>query len=160
MALSLCLGLSAGAVTGSCTWNSRSLVMGSSSWERTVLRSTPSLKSFITTPQTNCPSAEPNTCLCSSRCWCRHSEATHTHHTLTHTHTLGLTQMTTLVLHFQSHIEGSSRSCRVWFVFGVRVWFFAGAWSKPTLVRTKTQWACNDAVLMCDTHMKNVLAGL
>lgn len=150
---SLCLDLSAGAVTGSCTWSSRSLVMGSSSWERTVLRLTPSLKSFITTPQTNCPSAEPNTCLCSSRCWCRHSEATHTHHALTHTQ--GLTRTAT----------SASFSIAYWrleqiFASLICVWSARLILPERDRIQPWCEWKHSGLVMTLYWCVKNILTGL
>ncbi len=115
---------------------------------------TPSLKSFITTPRTNCPSAEPNTCLCCSRCWYRRSETTHTHTRLSRTpDTLRASLRRLLQCFIFNHISQALREfdlCLEWELD------FSGVWSDSSLVWMKTQSACTDTVLMCYTRVKNI----
>lgn len=64
--------LSPGAAKASCTWSCRGQKRATTSWVRTAALLTACRRSSISIPAGNCPSREPNTCLCSTLWPSRH----------------------------------------------------------------------------------------
>ncbi len=78
---------------------------------------------------------------------------THTYHVLTHRHTQGFTRTATTVLHFQSHIAGSSR---IWLVFGWGIRFFRRVIRFIPGVKESTvglYWHCIDVLHACAEYI-------
>ncbi len=96
------------------------------------------------------PIAEPNTCLCCSRCWYRRYETTHTHTRLSRTQThSGFPQTATTCFIF-NHISQALREfdlCLEWELD------FSGVWSDSSLVwmkHSRLYWHCIDVLHACE----------